>query len=177
VAGIRSEKRTESQPPGRGPAIAALAGKQHGVVARTQLIKLGLDRSAIRRRVAAAMLHPMHGGWVYAVGRDPLSRSGRYLAAVMACGSGAVLSHRSAADLWGIRPTETRLEVTVAQVSRRTPNVQIHRSRILTPKDITVKDGIPVTSLARTLLDLSAVVDPPTWSWLSIEPSGLVSST
>jgi hypothetical protein len=102
----------------------------------------------------------MHSGWVYAVGRDPLSRSGRYLAAVMACGSGAVLSHRSAADLWGIRPTETRLEVTVAQVSRRTPNVQIHRSRILTPKDIAVKDGIPVTSLARTLLDLSAVVRP-----------------
>jgi peroxiredoxin len=94
------------------------------------------------------------------VGRGPLSRSGRYLAAVMAYGSEAVLSHRSAADLWGIRPTATRLEVTVAQVSRRTPNAQIHRSRLLTPKDITVKDGIPVTRVARTLLDLAAVLRP-----------------
>jgi peroxiredoxin/very-short-patch-repair endonuclease len=78
----------------------------------------------------------------------------------MACGSEAVLSHRSAADLWGLRPSATRLEVTVIQISRRTPDVQIHRSRILTPKDVTVKDGIPVTSVARTLLDLSAVLHP-----------------
>jgi very-short-patch-repair endonuclease len=160
VVGIRSEKRTESQPPRRGESIAALAGKQHGVIARTQLIRLGLDRSAIRRRVAAGTLHSLHGGWVFAVGRDPLSRSGRYLGAVMACGSEAVLSHRSAADLWGLRPSATRLEVTVIQISRRTPDVQIHRSRILTPKDVTVRDGIPVTSVARTLLDLSAVLHP-----------------
>jgi hypothetical protein len=161
VVGIRSEKRTESQPPRRGEVIAALAGKQHGVVARTQLYRLGLDRSAIRRRVAAGILHPLHGGWVFAVARSRLSRSGTYLAAVMACGAGAVISHRSAAALWGIRPSATRIEVTVQQVSRRTPDVQIHRSRVLAPEDITVKDGIPVTTVARTLLDLAAVLTPP----------------
>jgi hypothetical protein len=79
----------------------------------------------------------------------------------MACGSDAALSHRSAADLWGIRPADGRVEVTVAQVRRRIPEVQVHRSRIVTPQDITVKDGIPVTTVARTLLDVSAVVRPP----------------
>jgi hypothetical protein len=160
VVGIRSEKRTESRPPRRGEAIAALAGGQHGGIARTQLFKLGLDRAAIRRRVVAGMLHPLHGGWVFAAGANHITRSGMYLAAVMACGSKAVLSHRSAADLWGIRSAATRLEVTVPRVSRRTPGIQVHRSRVLTPNDIAVKDGIPVTSVARTLLDLAAVLGP-----------------
>ena len=158
---MRSGKRNESQPPGRGQSIASVAGRQHGVIARTQLAALGLDRFAVRRRVAAGTLHPLHGGRVYAVGRDPLSRAGSYLAAVMACGTGAVLSHRSAADLWGIRPTATRLEVTVAQVCREIPGLEVHRTRMLAPQDFTVNDGIPVTSVARTLLDLSAVLKAP----------------
>ena len=78
----------------------------------------------------------------------------------MACGSKAVLSHRSAADLWGIRPTSSRVEVTVPEVDREIVGIEIHRSRVLTPQDIAVRDGIPVTSVARTLLDLSAVVRP-----------------
>jgi len=101
---MRSEIRNDFRPPARGQLIARLAGRQHGVVARTQLGVLGLDRSAIRRRVAAGSLHPLHDGRVYAVGLDPLSVPGQYLAAVMACGSGAVLSHRAAAGLWGLRP-------------------------------------------------------------------------
>ena len=141
--------------------IAELAGKQHGVVARTQLARLGLDRSAIRRRVAAGTLHPLHDGRVYSLGPGPLSKGARYLAAVMACGGKAVLSYRSAADLWGLRSSNSRLEVTVPEVCRRIRGIEIHRSRILTASDQTVKDGIPVTSVARTLLDLSAVVRPP----------------
>jgi hypothetical protein len=130
------------------------------VVARTQLKRVGLDRSAIRRRVLAGTLHPVHGGRVYAMGRAPLSMRGRYLAAVMACGAGAVLSHRSAADLWGLRSTNTRIEVTVDRVCREVPGIHIHRSRMLSADDQTVKHGIPVTTVARTLLDLAAVVSP-----------------
>jgi hypothetical protein len=131
------------------------------VVARTQLLRLGLDRAAIRRRVVNGTLHPLHGGWVYATGRSRLSRAGQYLAAVMACGRNAVLSHRSAADLWGLRPTASRLEVTVPEVGREIADIYVHRSRSLAPPDVTIKDGIPVTSLARTLLDLAAVVRLP----------------
>jgi hypothetical protein len=133
------------------------------VIGRAQLRDLGLDRSAVWRRVTAGTLHPLHAGLVYAVGLAPLTVSGRYLAAVLASGSRAVLSHRSAADLWGIRPNATRIEVTVPHDGGRRgpPGVQVHRTRMLAPQDFTVNDGIPVTSVARTLLDLSAVVNAP----------------
>jgi hypothetical protein len=85
----------------------------------------------------------------------------QYLAAVMACGPRAVLSHRSAADLWGIRPNATRMEVTVRQDGGRAEGIQVHRTRMLAPQDFTVHEGIPVTSVARTLLDLSGVVKAP----------------
>jgi hypothetical protein len=111
--------------------------------------------------VAAGSLHPLHGGRVYAVGLDPLSVPGRYLAAVIACGSGAVLSHRSAAGIWGLRPNSRWLEVTATRGSAKVPGIRVHTTRMLAPQDFTVHDGIPVTSVARTLLDLSAVVDGP----------------
>jgi hypothetical protein len=98
---------------------------------------------------------------VYAVGVPRVSFRGRYLAAVMACGPDAWLSHRSAADLWGLRPNASRLEVTVPEKREGPPGVQVHRTRVLAPQDFTVHDGIPVTSVARTLLDLSAVVTAP----------------
>jgi hypothetical protein len=79
----------------------------------------------------------------------------------MACGTGACLSHRSAADLWGIRPNATRLEVTAPAKGRGRPGIQVHRTRILAPQDFTTEDGIPVTSPARTLLDLGAVLKAP----------------
>ena len=97
---------------------------------------------------------------MFAVGRNPLSTHGVYLAAVMACGPGAALSHRSAAALLGLRPGSGRIEVTVPAVCRQVSGVRIYRSRMLDPRDFTVVDGIPVTSVARTLLDLSAVVRP-----------------
>lgn len=79
----------------------------------------------------------------------------------MACGSESVLSHRSAADLWGLRPSGGRLEVTVPSLVRRHAGIEQHRSRMLTARDVTVVDGIPVTTVARTLLDLGAVIREP----------------
>src|SRR4051794_36849988 len=83
-------------------AIAALADRQHGVVERTQLAKLGLARGAIEWRVQRKRLHPLHRG-VYSVGHRVLSGRGRWMAAVLSAGPGAVLSHRSAAALWDLR--------------------------------------------------------------------------
>jgi hypothetical protein len=86
----------------RDAAIAELANRGHGVVSRAQLTELGLGRGAIEDRVARGSLHPVYRG-VYAVGHGLLSRHGRWMAAVLAAGPDAVLSHRSAAELWGIR--------------------------------------------------------------------------
>jgi hypothetical protein len=98
---------------------------------------------------------------VFAVGRNPLSARGVYLAAVMACGPGAALSHRSAAALWQLRPSSGRIELTVPAVCREVSGVRIYRTRMLHPQDFTLVEGIPVTSVARTLLDLAAVLRPP----------------
>jgi very-short-patch-repair endonuclease len=105
----------------------------------------------------SGLLHPVYRG-VYSVGTARCSWRGRDLAAVLACGQGAVLSYRSAADLWGIRPNRTRVEVTVPRPRPGPPGITVHRTRVLHPRDVALIDGIPVTSLARTLLDLSAVV-------------------
>jgi Protein of unknown function (DUF559) len=160
VVGIRTEKWNDSPPPPRGERIARIAGRQHGVIARTQLFRLGLDRKAIASRVAGGVLHPLHGGHVYAVSRNPLSVRGKYLAGVMAHGSGTKLSHRAAGDLWGIRPADCPSEVTVREVSRQIPGIRVHRTRMLDPRDFTVLDGIPVTTVARTILDLAAILRP-----------------
>lgn len=146
--------------PGGNRGAAALAGRQHGVVSRGQLGELGLNRDAIARRVASGFLQPLHGGRVYSVGAAPLTRRGLYLAAVLACGAGAALSHRSAADLWGLRPSAARLEVTVSRGGRRLPGITTHPTRMLDPRDFTVEHGIRVTTIARTLLDLAAVLAP-----------------
>ena len=88
-----------------------------------------------------------------------MGNRGRLIAAVLACGPGAVVSHRSAADLWGIRPTaRKRIDVTVPGRSRSgRPGIDLHLVRGLDPRDITTEDGIPVTTVARTLLDLAEV--------------------
>jgi predicted transcriptional regulator of viral defense system len=142
-----------------GRAIAELAGRQHGVISVPQLRALGLDGSAVDRRVRTGLLHRVYRG-VYSVGVARVSVRGRYLGAVMACGAGTRLSYRAAADLWDLRPNATFVEVTVPQKRHGPPGVQVHRTRMLDPQDFAVKEGIPVTSVARTLLDLSAVVRP-----------------
>jgi hypothetical protein len=140
-----------------GRAIAELAGRQHGVIATRQLRELGVTKSGVLRRVRNGLLHPQHLG-VYSVGTARLTPRGRCLAAVLACGPEAALSHRAAANLWEIRPNAGRIEVSVPRRRDGPPGVSVHRTRMLDPRDFTVKDGIRVTGLARTLLDLSAVV-------------------
>jgi len=128
-----------------------MAERQHGVVARWQLIEVGMGSNAIDNGLRVGRLHRLHPG-VYAVGRRVVSREGRWMAAVLACGDGAVLSHRSAAALWGIAAFSGATEVTSPRKTRSL--AAIHRHRALLPSDeVTVCDGIPVTSVHRTLFD------------------------
>lgn len=135
-----------------------MALAQHGVVARRQLTELGISERMIDRRVQLGRLHVVHHG-VYAVGHRALTPRGRMLAAVLAGGPRAILSHRSAATLWSIRADDgPRAEITVPVKRRPRPGVVQHHSS--PPADeVTTVDGIPVTTVPRTLLDLAATLD------------------
>jgi very-short-patch-repair endonuclease len=145
----------------RDAALARLAGRQHGVVSVHQLRAGGLTSSAIGDRLVAGRLHRIHRG-VYAVGHAGLSDPGRWMAAVLACGSNAVLSHRSAAQLWRMLPTESigdrgdapTVHVTVPGEGKHRPGIRVHRSTTLAREVLTLRHGIPVTKPARTLEDL-----------------------
>jgi hypothetical protein len=139
--------------------VATIAADQHGVIAHRQLVELGLSPSAIQRRLSGGRLHPIHFG-VYAVGHPLLSKLGRWSAAVLAAGPRALLSHESGAELLGIaRATGARPHVTAPGRSRRGhPGIVLHLPRRLDPEDVAVAEGVPVTSVARTLLDLSESV-------------------
>jgi hypothetical protein len=140
--------------------IARLAAAQHGVVAGRQVVDTGISEAALRRRLADRRLRRVHHG-VYAVGSQPLTLKGRWMAAVLACGGGAALSHVSAGALLGIRATSSSLiHVTVAGPSRRRrrDNLRIHTTRAWHPHDFTQVDDIRVTSPERTLLDLAPVL-------------------
>jgi very-short-patch-repair endonuclease/predicted transcriptional regulator of viral defense system len=149
-----------NEPP-RDTVIAELAARQHGVVSLTQLKALGMTASGARKRAANGRLHRIHRG-VYAVGHPRLTKHGRWLADVMAYGPRALLSHRSGAGLWNVRAdNRARTDVSVPGPSARSrPGIEVHRSVTLTPADATIVDGIPCTTLARTLLDLAEVVSP-----------------
>jgi predicted transcriptional regulator of viral defense system len=140
--------------------IARLAERQHGVVSLPQLKALGLGTDAVAKRVAAGRLIRIHRG-VYAVGHGRLTLHGYWMAAVLAYGPKALLSHRSAAALHGIRPdNRSNIDVTVPGRSARSrPGIGVHASTTLTAAEITTVDGIPCTTIARTLLDLADVVD------------------
>jgi very-short-patch-repair endonuclease len=134
-----------------------LAASQHGVVARAQLLELGYSPQSIKRRVANGRLHPIWRG-VYAVGRPRVGRRGMWLAAILSCGPEAALSHESAAALWEIRPREgDAVEVSVPEhVARRgRPGIAIHRRARLAAWELAEHHRIPVTSPARTVLDLA----------------------
>lgn len=137
--------------------ISGLAGRQYGVVSRTQLLDLGIGAAAIERRLSAARLHRLHPG-VYAVGHRSVSREGLWLAAVLRGGRGTVLSHRSAAALWGIGrgAAGNQIEITSPRRTGSCPAIRRHYARH-GPGETTVRKRIPVTSLARTLLDLAAL--------------------
>ena len=136
-----------------------LARKQHGVVARTQLLTLGLSRDAIRHRIGTGRLHPLWRG-VYAVGRPDVDERGRLMGAVLACGPTARLSHRSAAALWGMQPRHPpEIEISVsAHVARRRPGIRVHRQSRRDPARRCQIDRIPVMDPVATLVDLASCV-------------------
>jgi predicted transcriptional regulator of viral defense system len=140
-------------------AIAAIAARQHGVISLDQLRALGLTASAIRARVRRGSLIRLHRG-VYAVGHAAIKVEGHLMAAVLACGEGAVLSHRAAAAHLDLRRSDrARIDVTVPGAGTRAKKgIEIHRSRTLAPADVIRVENIPTTSVARTLLDLAEVV-------------------
>lgn len=141
-------------------ALAELAVAQQGVFALEQMRELGMAGATVRARLATGRVHRIHQTVYSLVPRELLRRDGLYMAAVLACGPGAVLSHRSAAALLGLRDWGAmKIEVTVPRrSSRRHEGIAVHRSTKLTPQDVTVVNGIPCTSVARTLLDLAEVV-------------------
>jgi very-short-patch-repair endonuclease len=136
-------------------AAGDLAECQHGVLTRGQLSELGLSDDQIDHRVTLGRLRRVHRG-VYTIGHRLLTQDGRWMAAVLACGPGAVLSHRAAAALWGMRGG-TRVEVTVPRARRVRRGIEVHRA-VLPVDERTTHRGIPTTTVPRTLLDLSAVV-------------------
>ncbi len=141
--------------------IADLARRQHGVLTRPQLLRLGLRPAAIRRRVRCSRFRRLHRG-VYLVGATMPPRA-REMAAVLACGSTALLAGRSAGALLGLLPPPNkgvRVEVATLGAAQDRPGIRVHRVRRFDPGDRTRIDGIPVTSPARTLLDLARVLGP-----------------
>lgn len=144
--------------------MARLAEQQYGVLSRHQLRAAGFKASAIDRRLRAGRLHEVHQG-VYALGHRLIPREGRWMAAVLASGQEAVLSHWSAAALWGIRPnSRATIDVTTPRKSRSWDGIRRHH-KPLPADEVTVEEGISVTTVPRTILDLAAT-----------EPSDLVES-
>ena len=141
--------------------VARVAAEQHGRISFEQLQACGLSDKAIRGRVQRGQLYRVHRA-VYAVGHEAPTLHGDFMAAVLAGGEGAVLSHFSAAALWGMLPRQPRdLEVIVTGAKGRAqPGLRVHRARVLDPRDVTRHHGIPVTTAARTCLDIASTLSP-----------------
>lgn len=152
----------QSEGPGRVGAaadrvIAAIAARQHGVVCRRQLLEAGVSPHLLAHRLATGRILPLHRG-VYRIGPIAAPHA-REMAAILACGAGAVLSHRTAAGLWGLRPkpdSRTEPDVALPTGRRRRAGIRLHRLTTLRTDEVSRLEGIPVTSPARTLLDLAA---------------------
>jgi hypothetical protein len=145
-----------------GRRIAAVAGRQHGIVTVAQLRDAGFDESAVRRAIQAGRLHRIHRG-VYAVGHRSLSWRGRWTAAVLAVGDGAALSHTCAAALWGfLRPIPGPIHVILDARSGRARRrgIALHRCSTLSRGDLTRRHGIAVTTPARTIEDIRGTIEP-----------------
>jgi very-short-patch-repair endonuclease len=135
-----------------------VAGRQHGVITSAQLAAAGLGRRGVSDRVRTGRLHSLYRG-VYAVGHGRLSQEGRWLAAVLAAGDGAALSHLAAAVHWKIwRRRWDGIDVIVPGQRRAKAGIRIHRCRNLDPRDTTTHQGIPITTPARTLVDLAGTL-------------------
>lgn len=147
--------------PSRDQAIAALGSRQHAVFALDQLEAIGVSRQAVYKRAKQGRLHRIYPAVYSLVPRELLRREGHWMAAVLACGRGAVLSHRLAAALYDLRRTDrANIDVTVPGRSRRGHRgIDVHCSITLTTADVATVNGIPCTTIARTMLDLAEVVD------------------
>lgn len=138
----------------------ALAKRQHDVLSRRQLLDLGYSRQAIEHRLNSGRLHSIRQG-IYSVGRPTLTQHGCWMAAVLVCGDGAVLSHSSAAALWRIgfeRRSEIELSLP-SQSHRKAPGLRIHRRPSLRSRDTTTRHNVPVTTPIQTLIDLALPLD------------------
>jgi very-short-patch-repair endonuclease len=158
-------------------AVSGLAGRQHGVVARWQLHEVGLSDQMIKTRVAHGGLNRMHRG-VYAVGHRTVTVESRWMAAVLAHGPRAVLSHRSAAQLWGLLPRSSIApEVTAPGAKRTREGIVGHRGS-LPPDEIGRVREIPVASVPRTMIDLAATRPEREVerAWNEMEARGLTDS-
>jgi very-short-patch-repair endonuclease len=140
-----------------------IASRQWGVITNAQLAQAGIDKDGITRRTRAGTLHRLYRG-VYAVAPPAVLRpEGRWLGAVLACGEGAALSHRSAAACWVLLEERWAfVDVTTSARCRKgTEGIRLHRTRRLDISDVVVARGIRVTSVERTLMDLADVVPLP----------------
>lgn len=137
--------------------MARLAARQDGVVAATQLRRIGFTARAIEIRLASGRLHRIHRG-VYAVGHRTLTVSGLRMAAVLRGGTGTVLSHRAAGADWGLRHWSGLPAITTPTPRRPITGIELHYAR-LPADERTVLDGIPITTWPRTLFDLATVLD------------------
>jgi very-short-patch-repair endonuclease len=147
-------------------AIGHLANRPYSVFTATDIRQAGIARSAISERVAAGTLFRLHQGVYSTVRPDLLRAEGRWLAAVLACGPGAVLSHTHAAALWEIRhqpsgPVHVTVPTTAGRAKR--PGITLHRSSTLLPSHTTVRRSTPVTKPARTLRDLKPLLPVKDW--------------
>lgn len=150
----------EAQRISREREIARIASRQHGALTHRQLLGLGVDKSTVSRWVGRGRLHRIHRG-VYLVGHTAVSDRGRWMSAVLVAGDGAALSRHAAAALWGIhRGRFHHIDVVSPNQHRPSAEVAFHRSSCLDPRDFTIVDGIPVTTVARTIVDLGDVMTP-----------------
>lgn len=138
-----------------------LARQQHGVLARHQLLALGFGPRSIEHRLRKGRLHSVMPG-IYVVGRPQLTQKSHWMAAVLACGDNAAISHRSAAALWRIgREAPRHIDVSVRRSTRvQRPGLRVRRRPSLSSPDIVSEAGIPVTSPVRTLVDLATELGP-----------------
>ena len=153
-------RQVDAKAAGPDGRLARIAAWQHGVISTQQLYDSGVTRNSVRRRVEAGRLYRVHRG-VYAVGHPGVSQQGAWMAATLACGKGAVVSHRSAAELWELlKRADGPIHVSVPSDGgkARRPGIRLHRRASLSTRGVTRRRGIPVTKPAQTIADLRGAV-------------------
>jgi very-short-patch-repair endonuclease len=159
--GIESNEAAAMSPKDRTRSIdgeiARIAAAQHGVISSRQISELGISPRAVRDRVASGRLHRIHRG-VFAVGHPKLTREGRWMAATLAGGPGSALSHRAAGAHHGLRAWNGVADLIVPSWRASTPAVRFH-TVVLPPDEVSIVDGIPTTTVPRTIFDLASVLD------------------